>query len=152
MEINIATLTPAQLAELKKQFSAQRKVVADGRADRYTIIDRMLADTEQPGVWRHTTSDILVALQTEPKCQVPTVLSAEDRAEWLKKIQTRKQHLEKLTDEAGALVHGKGKFGYKPSAGGFTLTPDRVVDWLMSDENVATLSKADKAAILKAMK
>jgi hypothetical protein len=147
MQIDITKLTPAQLAQVADQLKAKRKLDAGDVKARWAIIDRMLAEKDGDA-FKHTTADILTELQTAKI--VRTDLTKDDRAEWLKKIQTRKQHLEKLTDESGKLVHAKGTLGYRPSAGGFTMTPDRVVDYII--EHGDKLSPADKAAILKALK
>jgi hypothetical protein len=152
--LDISKLSAEQLKQLKAQLNAQRKTVNDKRGGRYAITDAMLKEKDENGGFKHTTGDILAALQAKSdETGVPTTLTKDERAEWLKKIQTRKQYLEKLTDEAGNLVHAEGTFGYKPSAGGFTaLTPDRVVDWLLDDANVEKLTPADRKAILKALK
>lgn len=151
--MNIAELTAEQLtaiqAQLKAQASERLKEQAKTKDARYAIVDSMLATKLEAGGFMYTTSDILLKLQEQ---KLVGELSKEDRAEYLKKIQTRKQNLEKLRDKTGTLVHAPGKFGYKPSAGGFTINADRVIDWLMEDENVATLSAADRKAILKALK
>ena len=88
----------------------------------------MLAEREGDG-FKHTTSAIVEALQA--KGLVDKELSAEARAEALKMVQTRKQKLEKAVDKDGKLIHGKGKFGYKPSAHGVgPLTVERILAWV----------------------
>lgn len=152
MNIDITKLTPAQLAEVQKQLAAQRAADKPQREKRYAIIDKMLQEKDGDA-FKHTTADILGALQTAKL--VSADLNKHDRGEWLKKIQTRKQHLEKLVHadgpNKGQLVYAKGTLGYKPSAGGIgALTADRVIDWLI--EHSAELSKADKDGIIKALK
>jgi hypothetical protein len=139
--INVSDLTPAQLKAIKAQLKAQAKANGAQLEERRTIIDAMLQEQDDTG-FKHTTADILAALQEAQL--VETTLAKEDRAEWLKKIQTRKQDLEKKPEYAG-------KVGYKASGHGFTLTPDRIVDWLMDEVNAAKLTAADRKAIIKAM-
>ena len=150
MEINITSLTPEQLKQVKAQLNAQRKQLSGGRDARYAIIDRMLQERDGES-FRHTTTDILTALQDAKL--VDATLAKDNRAEWLKKIQTRKQSLQKLANEDGTLVHAEGTLGYKPSAGGIgALNADRIIDWLMDEANLAKLTPADRKAILKAVK
>jgi hypothetical protein len=137
----VSDLTPAQLKAIKAQLKAQAKANGAQLEERRTIIDAMLQEQDDTG-FKHTTADILAALQEAQL--VETTLAKEDRAEWLKKIQTRKQDLEKKPEYAG-------KVGYKASGHGFTLTPDRIVDWLMDEVNAAKLTAADRKAIIKAM-
>jgi predicted transcriptional regulator len=139
--INVSELTAAQLKAIKAQLKAQAKANGAQLEQRRAIIDRMLQETDDSG-FKHTTSDILAALQSAGL--VEAAPSKEDRAEWLKKIQTRKQDLERKPEYAG-------KVGYKASAHGFTLTPDRIVDWLMDEANTSKLTAADRKAIIKAM-
>lgn len=148
--IDLSKLTDEQMTQIRAQLKAQRATLADGRAERYTIIDRMLVEKDDTG-FKNTTADIRAALVTA-KLIPAHQQNPEDMKEWLKKIQTRKQHLEKETNDDGTLKYAKGTFGYKLSAGGFTLTPDRVIDWLMDEGNLARLSAADRKAILKAVK
>lgn len=147
--VNISDLTVEQLAALKAQLKAQAKANGANLKERNAIIDRML--TEKDGTeFRHTTADILAALQTAKI--VEATLAKVERAEWLKKIQTRKQLLEKQANEDGTPKYAKGTFGYKASAHVIgALTPDRVVDWLMDDAHVATLTASDRKAIIKAL-
>ncbi len=139
--ITLDQLTPEQLKALATQMKAASSAKRKGAKDRWPIVDAMLAERDGNG-FKHTTGDILVALQA--KSLVDKDLSAEARAEALKMIQTRKQKLEKMVDEHGKRVHPEGKFGYKPSANGVgPLTYERVTHWILntaSDEDVKRLT------------
>jgi hypothetical protein len=147
--IDLAKLTPEQLQALQKQLKEKRKETVGKRDERFLIIDTMLKEKAEDGKgFRWTTRDICNRLaennlvdQTEPKW---------DQNE-IKKIQARKQHLEKLTNEKGALVHPKGTFGYKASAQGFNLTNTRIVEWFGKDENIESLTGDQRTTILKAL-
>ena len=143
--IDITALTPEQLKAVRAQLKAVAKASRDTVGDRYAVIDPMLKAVD--GQFIHTTSDILTALQD--KGLVPKDLGKEDRAEWLKKVQTRKQYLEHLTNKDGTLVHDKGSLGYKSSGGFMALTADRVMDYVI--EHAESFSAADRKAIIKAL-
>ena len=116
--IDLATLTPAQQSALRKQLAAALKASQPSTESRYAVIDPMLA-TKDGDSWKYTTADILAALQD--KSVVAKELSSEDRAEWLKRIQTRKQHLVKKSPNA---------YGFKQSLAGVgVLTLERVQAW-----------------------
>lgn len=142
--ITLDQLTPDQLKALHGQLKAGATIKRKTAKLRWPLVDAMLAEREGDG-FKHTTAGIVVALQG--KGLVDKDLSAEGRAEAIKMVQTRKQKLEKMVGEDGKLVHGKGKFGYKASAGGFgPLTVERVITWL------ATASKTDIAKVKAACK
>ena len=138
--INVSDLTTEQLKAIRTQLKAQAKQNGERLGERRAIIDAMLQDQDDTG-FMHTTADILAALQEAGLVSV--TLDKDERAEWLKKVQTRKQDLEKKPEFAG-------KVGYKASSHGFSLTPDRVVDWLLT--NSESLTPVDRKAIIKAMK
>lgn len=133
--IDINALTPSQLTALKRQIAAARKAKTGDHAARNAIIDRMLIALD--GEFVHTTSDILVALQSADV--VARVLTAEERAAQLKMIQTRKQKLSKKNPTIA--------YGYKASATGLgALTLPRVQSW------IATASADDRKTILATLR
>lgn len=140
--IKLSDLTGEQIVALRKQMRAEAKANGQTLEARNTLLDRMLQ--ERDGVeFQHTTSDILVALQTAKLA--PATLDKADRAEWIKKIQTRKQLMEKKDGNAG-------KFGYKASSHSFgALTGDKIVVWLSNKDNVKLLSREDVAAIKRVL-
>jgi len=119
--IKLENLTAEQLASLHGQISAKRKLVRAGSGSRNAVIDPMLHETNDLG-HVHTTADIVVALQA--KSLLPKELSKTDHAVEIKKIQTRKQLLQRKGDTS---------VGYRASATGFgPLTVERVLTWLES--------------------
>lgn len=138
--IDINALTPEQLKAVRQQLKAQVTARAGNREAWTTLVDGMLQDKVN-GEWAYTTADILTALIA---AKLETEQTGDERAEQLKRIQTRKQKLHK------ADAANKDKYGFKPTAHGpMTLSADTVVDWLMTEGNVNKLSNADKKAILK---
>lgn len=134
--LDITKLTPVQLQALTKQMTAMRKAKSGDAGKRNKVIDAMLQ--EKNGTeFKHTTGDILGKLQSENI--VSKSLTSDERAGELKKIQTRKQLLDKKPEF-------KGKVGYKVSAAGFAVTLDRVLTF------IATCNATDRAAIAKAAK
>lgn len=147
--LDLAKLTPAQLSALQKQLKEKSKVVLGKKDERFAIIDRMLAE-KKDGQFVNTTRNILDALLAYNL--VDTTPEDYDQIE-IKKIQARKQHLEKKTDEKAQLVYPVGTFGYKASEGGaFQLGAVRIVKWLNTPENIKTLTPDDKASIIAALK
>jgi hypothetical protein len=123
--ITLADLTPEQLAELNKQLKAQRKANSSNRKGWNEIVDKMLHEKDGDE-FKHTTADILAALMNA-KLE-PSSMDSEARANLLKKIQTRKQLLvAKLKAENKPI-----DVGYRASATGFSLTPDKVIAYLKS--------------------
>jgi hypothetical protein len=146
--IDISKLTPEQLASLQKQLKATKKVTNEKSKERFTIIDAMLVEKDEAGAFKHTTRDILNVLQSE---KLVVTNCAEDEQNEIKKIQARKQFLEKRRDEKGELISPEGTYGYKASSAmGFKLSGQKVTDWF-TPENVATLTEAQSSAILKAL-
>ena len=147
--LDLSKLTPEQLQSLQKQLKERKANTTGKTKERFLIIDTMLAEKDDKEGFKWTTRDIINKLaennlvdQTVPKW---------DQIE-IKKVQARKQHLEKLTDEKGKLVHPEGKFGYKASAGvGFAMTPVTVSNWFAKAENVAKLTGDQRNAIVKAL-
>ena len=137
--IKLADLNPEQLATLQRQMREAAKADRAKVKDRWAVVDPMLQERDG-AEFKHTTADILVALQAAKLA--PATLEKEERAEWLKKIQTRKQVMEKEEGQAGL-------WGYKASGGFRALTADTVVDWLLDDENLAKLTQADRNALIK---
>lgn len=137
--IDINDLNPQQIKDLRKQLRAASSVTKESLAKRNTLIDTMLHEKDGDE-FKNTTSDILVALQ-DADC-VPATLDNHNRKEWLKKIQTRKQHLAKKGDTS---------VGYKTTPTGIgALTPERVVDWII--EHSDELTDTERKGILAAMK
>lgn len=147
--IDITKLTPAQLAALQKQLKAKGAEIRSKKDERFLIIDTMLKEKDEAGTgFRHTTRDIMNALVKENL--VDTTAPEYDKNE-IKKIQARKQFLEKQTGKDGQLVHPKGTFGYKPSEhSGFSASPVTVVAWF-TPENVAKLTEEQAAAVRSAL-
>ena len=139
--IDISTLTTEQLAALRVQLKSTTKSDHGDVSKRNAVIDPLL-QVKQGEEFVHTTADILTALQTQGVA--PKELGTENRKWWLKAIQTRKQKLEKMVSD-GKLVHAPGTVGYKVSATGFTLTPERVIEWLN------TADKSQLAQVLQAV-
>lgn len=146
--ISLDQLTPEQLAQLKTAMRADRKARMGDRKPWNAIVDVMLQEREGDG-FKHTTADILAKLQAQK--QESASLSTADRIIVIKKIQTRKQLLEKKRDESGKLLY---QVGYKPSANGLMMSVDRILAYLKTASAVdqdavhaslATLIKARKA-------
>ncbi len=141
--ISLDQLTPAQIAALAKQLKAQRKADMGDHKAWVEIVDKMLHEKEGDG-FKNTTSDILAALQA--KAIVPAALSSEARAMHIKRIQTRKQLLEKKPEH-------KDKVGYKPSANSFgPLDADKIVAWLQVAGNIESVTVKQAEAIHAAIK
>lgn len=118
-EVDINSLSPEQLARLQKQLAERRTANKSKLNERYEIIDAMLQEKDDDGNFVYTTRDIVLRLAQNNLCEF---LSPEDidtekeeREKEIRKIQSRKQRLEKLTDKKGELVHKPGTFGYKKS-------------------------------------
>lgn len=140
--MQLTDLTPEQLTALKAQLKAATKARSATRGDRNATVDAMLQERDATG-FVHTTSDILSKLQAANL--VPSTLDKAERAEELKKIQTRKQLLDAKPEFAG-------KVGYKASPLGVrAISHDAVIDWLMDDENLKSVTPAERKAIIKAM-
>ena len=147
--IDISKLTPEQLASLQKQLKAKKAESSGNSKERFVIIDGMLQQKDESGGFKFTTRDIMNALVKE---NLITTNGSEDEQNEIKKIQARKQFLEKKRDEKGQLVYPEGTFGYKTSAlAGFKLGATKVTEWF-TPENVATLTPAQKDTILRAVK
>jgi urease gamma subunit len=148
--IDLAKLTPEQLASLQKQLKEKKNEKKGRKDERFAIIDTMLKEKEEDGKsFKHTTRDILNVLEKEDL--IDTTPEDYDKIE-IKKIQARKQHLEKLTDEKGALVHPKNSFGYKVSAGfGFVVTAAKVEEFFKDAEKVKTLTAGQREVIAEAL-
>lgn len=146
--IDITKLTPEQLKALRSQLKEVKKQTTGKKDERFKIIDDMLKEKTEDGKgFKHSTRDILNVLVKEKL--VDTTVPDYDSAE-IKKIQARKQFLEKKTDEKGNLVYPKNTFGYRPSDhAGFALKPSRITEWLADDDNVKLLSAEQKATIVK---
>lgn len=140
--IDLAALTPAQIAQLAKQLKEQKKADAGDHDQWVKVVDAMLHESDANG-FKHTTSDILAACQA--KAIIPMTISEDGRKAQIKRIQTRKQLLEKKPEH-------KGKVGYKVSSHSFgPLTKDKILDWFALPANVEALTPSEQAAIVKAM-
>lgn len=119
MNIDINTLDAATLVALQKQLKALAKAKSGDRAKRNEIIDTMIATraTEGDG-FEFTTREIATRL-SEAGVGIDASLlgDKEEMAQEIRRIQARKQLLEKATDKKGELVHPKGSFGYRSSGG-----------------------------------
>lgn len=133
--IDISKLSPDQLKGLRSQLKEQAKESSTTKDARFVIIDTMLTEKDEKGEFTHTTRDII------NRCNDEGLLKKgfDDQVE-IKKVQARKQFLEKKTDEKGNLVKPAGTFGYKKAEGAFGLTPTRIVGWFDNPENVGKLS------------
>lgn len=147
--IDISKLTPEQLAALQKQLKATKKVDSGKAKERFAIIDTMLQEKDEDnGGFKHTTRDILNRLVKE---ELIKPAGSEDEQNEIKKIQARKQFLEKKRDEKGELVYPDGTFGYKPSSAlGFQMTAAKCVEWF-TPEHVATMTDAQKDTVIRAL-
>ena len=114
--ISLAELTQDQLASLKAQLKTAKKARSSTRGVWVEMVDTALKAMDASG-FVNTTADILA------KLQVAGAWDGTERDVELKKVQTRKQLLQKKPE----LV---GKVGYKVSATGFVLTTDRVIAYL----------------------
>lgn len=147
--IDLASLTPEQLQALQKQLKAKSKEQRGKHKERFAIIDTMLTEKDEEGNFKHTTRDILNTLVQENLVNQ----SAEkwDQVE-IKKIQARKQFLEKSRDKAGELIHPPGTYGYKASLlMGFGATAVTVEKFFESEEKVKTLTSGQREKILAAL-
>ncbi len=150
--IDLTKLSSAQLKALKDQLKEKSKEVVSERKQRFEVIDRMLQEKDEDGNFVHTTREIAEAL-AEARL---TDTSAEDwHSEEIKKIQARKQFLEKKTDEKGELVYPEGTFGYKKSAtggGGLGFSASKVkIETILAffkSDRVSELSEEQKAEIV----
>lgn len=122
--ISLDQLTPEQIATLKSLVKTEAKAARPDRKTWNPIVDAMLQEREGDG-FRWTTAQILERLQQE-KVVKPSLATPERESE-IKKIQTRKQLLERKRDRDGKLLF---TVGYKPSANGVTITLDRVLLWV----------------------
>jgi hypothetical protein len=149
--IDLGKLTPEQLVSLQKQLKDKKKEKSSKKDERFMIIDTMLAEKEEGSdtEFRHTTRDILNTLVKNDL--VDTTEPGFDTME-IKKIQARKQFLEKKTDEKGELVHAKGSFGYKASGGFAVMTAAKVATWFTVPANVAQLTPTQVTSIMAVLK
>lgn len=145
--LDIASLTPDQLAKLQRQLKEHKKATAIDHESWVTIVDKMLHEKDETG-FRWTTADILSTVQN--KGIVPPTIDADRRAQEIKRIQTRKQLLEKKRDDKGNLMHD---VGYKPSTNAFgPLTAERVMEWLMVPANLEAMTPTQVEACMKQLK
>lgn len=147
--LDITKLTPAQIRGLQKQLKEKSKEFSGKKDERFALIDEKLKEKDADGNFKNTTRDIVVAM-VDAKL-VDTTDPDYDTRE-IKKIQARKQGLEKKTDKAGALVHPPGTFGYKKSEHmGFGPRPDSVVKFFDDPDSVAKLSGEQREKIIAAL-
>jgi hypothetical protein len=113
--IDLANLSASQLKELREQLKEKSKESVSVRKERFEIIDSML-QVKDGDEFVHTTREIADALND---ANLADTSKGEDwYKEEIKKIQARKQFLEKKTDEKANLVYEAGTFGYKRTATG----------------------------------
>lgn len=145
--LDISKLTPAQIQALQKQLKLERKAQLGDHSQWVTIVDAMLHETDGDG-FKWTTADILAAVQA--KAIVSTTLDAEQRNMQIKRIQTRKQLLEKKKDDKGNAQH---KVGYKPSTNSFgPMDATKIVAWLSVPANQEAITVKQAEAIHAAIK
>lgn len=122
--IDVTQLTPAQLKALQKQLSEHKAVASSHREERNNVIYEMTTEKDEDGNFVNSTQDIAKVLCDNGLCEFLTTenFGSEDMKEEVqkevRKIQARKQLLEKKTDEKGELVYPEGTFGYKSAGGG----------------------------------
>jgi hypothetical protein len=147
--VDIASLTPAQLKKLQEQLKERNKELKGKKDERFAIIDALLQEKDDDGNFVHSTRDILGKL--EEAGLVDNTAPNYDTNE-IKKIQSRKQFLEKKRDEAGELVFPEGTFGYKASERvGFGMRAATVVKFFEDEEQLATLTDDQRDIIVKAL-
>ena len=116
MDIDITQLTSEQLAAIQAQLKEAAKARKAERGSRMSIIEDMLRAKDEHGSFVYSTRDIAMALSEQGLGLSEDELEDKDAmAQEIRRIQAKKQHLERLTDKAGNLVHAEGTFGYKPS-------------------------------------
>jgi hypothetical protein len=147
---DLASLTPAQLATLQHQLHDKTKADRGDRTQWNTLVDSMLQE-KVDGSFAHTTGDILAALQAKGVTK-PTP-EKEGYATEIKRIQTRKQLLEKQRDKAGHLLKPEGTYGYKASANSFgPMNKAKILAWLAVAANIETLTPAEATVITASVK
>lgn len=140
--VDLSTLTPEALLALQKQLKALKKADAIDHDKWKAVVDELLHEKEGDG-FKWTTSDILAAVQA--KGVVKATLTVQERQEHIKRIQTRKQVLEKQRDDKGNLVHS---VGYKQSANSFgPLDITKILAWMANPANMETVSVKQAEAI-----
>lgn len=162
--LDITKLSAAQIAALQKQLSERTKQSATQRTERAQIMKDMLGEKDDKGEFMHTTRDIARVLAKQGLCAILTAenFASDDMKEEvekeIRKVQAKKQSLEKATNEKGNLVHAAGSFGYKTSAGGAgsalsatKVKPDTIVAFFTA-ERVGELTAEQVASIQKALK
>lgn len=150
--LDISKLTPAQLAQLQKQLKEKKKAATGGKegsVERFKIIDTMLQE-KKDGEFIYTTRDIANSLVSN---NLVDTTDSDHITREIKKIQARKQFLEKKRNEKGELVHPENTFGYKASDHvGFALGPDRVTKFFVEEDGASKLSPEQKKKILAQLK
>lgn len=131
--LDVTQLTPAQLKALQKQLSEHKAAASSNREERNNVIYEMITEKDENGEFVNTTRDIAKTLADNGLCEFLTSenFDSEDMKEEvqkeIRKIQARKQLLEKKTDEKGELVYPEGTFGYKSGGvGNSTLSASKV--------------------------
>lgn len=149
--IDLTKLSSSQLKALKDQLKEKSKEVVSERKQRFEIIDRMLQAKDDDGNFLHTTREIAEALA---EARLADTSKEDWHSEEIKKIQARKQFLEKKTDEKGELVYPENTFGYKKSAtggGGLGFSASKVkLETIMAffaSDRVSELTDEQKATI-----
>jgi hypothetical protein len=122
--IDVTSLSPAQLKSLQKQLSEHKAVASSHREERNNVIYTMTTEKNEDGEFANSTTDIAKVMCDNGLCEFLTTenYASEDMKEEVqkevRKIQARKQLLEKKTDEKGELVYPEGTFGYKSGGTG----------------------------------
>lgn len=148
--IDLSKLTPEQLRALQKQLKSNKSpALAEHKDERFNIIDTMLKEKNEDGSFKWTTRQIFERLEEN---DLTDKADADSGKNEIKKIQARKQFLEKKRDKQGNLVYTPNTFGYKPAEGGFgALRVDTVTNWFSNVDNVNKLTPDQKKAIAVAL-
>jgi len=155
--IDINKLSKAQLKDLNAQITAMAVGRKQDRAVWTSTVTEMLLEKDESGNHVHTTVDIWGVLF---KDGLETLNPAETKAgkerdSVLKKIQAYKQKQSKATNKEGVLIHAEGSLGYKATETSLTpraYTPEKVTAWFANPENVSSVTKEQKKAILASLK
>jgi ribosomal protein L10 len=150
--LDLTKLSSAQLKALRDQLKEKSKETVNSRKQRFELIDKLLSEKDEDGNFLHTTREIAEALA---EAQLTDTTQEDWHSEEIKKIQARKQFLEKKTDEKGELVHPEGTFGYKKTAtggGGLGFSASKVkletILAFFKSDRVAELNDEQKAEII----
>ena len=161
--LDITKLSSEQLAAIQKQLQERNKAQSANRGERSEIMVAMLKEKDENGEFINTTRDIAFKLAENGLCAILTKDNFNDEAmkaeveKEIRKVQAKKQQLEKATNEKGELVHPEGTFGYKssPKGGAANLSGKAVkaetVVGFFESGRVSELTKEQIALIKKSL-